>query len=746
MSSTFGARKGLAESPFRHTMSAPSQPPRISCLQVADIELPREVDGLLELAYNLWWTWTPTARHLFASITPETWARYRNPVELLLNFDRTNWEGVLQRDAFGPAYDGVLREFKAYVDPQRPTWFSQRFADYDGGPIAYFSMEYGIHQSLAVYSGGLGVLSGDHCKSASDLGLPFVAVGLAYRRGYFRQAVDADGFQQHHFPEYDFTRLPLRPALDGGGRRVTVQVPLPGRQVAVRVWLAQVGRVPLLLLDTDIAANDPADRPISGVLYVRGREMRLAQETVLGIGGVKALTALGIRPAAWHINEGHSALLQVERLRQALEKGGEPAAVLKSLARTTAFTTHTPVAAGNEQFDRHMAEPYLEAAAPAGVEAHELLDLGRADHDEPNQPLNLTALALRTSSYANGVSRLNGEVADRMWRHLSPGAPAEEPLVDAITNGVHIPTWLGLELRTLLRGHLGTTWYEDLLGTEAWEKVAEISDKEIWDAHQGQKERLLRFTRARMRKQYGRHGRSPGELREIAKMFRADALTIGFARRFATYKRAGLLFSDLHRVRQLLDHAERPVQIFLAGKAHPADRAGQDLIRHLVQLSREPDLKGRVVFLENYDMRVARMLVQGCDVWLNTPRRPLEASGTSGQKAAINGLLNLSILDGWWPEGWDGENGFAFGSEEPAADEWEQDQEDALALYHTLEEEVVPAYFERDEDGLPRAWIGRMRRAMTTIGPRFSSSRMVRDYVEKAYMPLARGDGEPLVG
>jgi len=504
--------------------------------------------------------------------------------------------------------------------------------------------------------------------------------------------------------------------------------------------------VPVLLLDTDISANDPADRPISGVLYVRGREMRLAQETVLGVGGAKALAALDIEPGVWHINEGHSALLQVERLRQALEEGGaSPSAALKSLSLTTAFTTHTPVAAGNEQFDRQLAEEYLAAIAPPGVGTQELLDLGRADHDEPDQPLNLTALALRTSAYANGVSRLNGQVADRMWRHISPGTPAEEPLVDAITNGVHVPTWLGIELRNLLRRQLGSNWYEELLGPEAWQQVAEIPDEELWGAHQAQKERLLRFTRSRLREQYGRHGLPPSELREVAELFRADALTIGFARRFATYKRAGLLFSDLHRVRHLLDHAERPVQVFLAGKAHPADRPGQDLIRHIVQLSREPDLKGRVVFLENYDIRVARMMVQGCDVWLNTPRRLLEASGTSGQKAAINGVLNLSILDGWWPEGWDGENGFAFGSEEPSYDEWKQDQEDALALYHTLEEEVVPDYYERDEGGLPRAWIARMRRAITTIGPRFSSSRMVRDYAEKAYMPLARGSGEPLV-
>ncbi len=726
-------------------MSRAAAPPQISCLQVADIQLPAEADRLYDLAYNFWWSWTPAARHLFASVAPAAWSRYRNPVELLLNFDRNQWEAVLDHDGFLNSYGAVLRDLDRYMDPERPTWFSRRFAGYDGGPIAYFSMEYGIHQSLAIYSGGLGVLSGDHCKSASDLGLPFVAVGLLYRRGYFQQAIDADGFQQHIYPEYDFRRLPVRPALDGRGRPVVVQVPLPGRQVAAQVWLAQVGRVPLLLLDTDIPENDPADRPITGVLYVRGREMRLVQETVLGIGGVKALAALGIEPAVWHINEGHSALLQMERLRRSLAGGADSEPALAELTRTTAFTTHTPVPAGNEQFDRHLAAAYVTAAAPPGVDADWLMDLGRADHGEPGQPFNLTAFALRTSAYANGVSRLNGEVADRMWRHLRPETPAEEPVVDAITNGVHVPTWLGLEMRELLQRLLGGDWYEALLSPEGWRQVEEVVDGELWEAHQAQKKRLLRFTRSRLREQYARHGRSPGELRRVAEMFRSDVLTIGFARRFATYKRAGLLFSDLVRLRQLLSHAERPVQVFLAGKAHPADRPGQELIQHIFKLSQEPDLAGRVVFLENYDMRVARMLVQGCDVWLNTPRRPHEASGTSGQKAAVNGVLNLSILDGWWPEGWDGENGWAFGSESASDEDSRQDQEDALALYRTLEEEVVPAYYERDADGLPRAWVARMKRAMATVGPRFSSSRMVRDYAEKAYLPLAVGSEEPIV-
>ncbi len=702
-------------------------PIKISALQVADIELPSEVEGLADLAYNLWWTWTPAARRLFATVSPAIWTRYRNPVELLLGADRHAWEALLEDDAFTAAYGSVMGDFGRYMDPERPTWVDRQLGGWPGGPVAYFSMEYGLHQTLAIYSGGLGVLSGDHTKSASDLGLPFVGVGLLYRRGYFQQAIDAEGVQQHIYPEYDFRRLPVRPALDARGREVTVEVPLPGRKVAVKVWLAQVGRVPLLLLDTDIPANEPADRPISWVLYVRGRQMRLMQELVLGLGGVRALAALGVEPGVWHINEGHSALLQVERLRRLLATEAVPLEeALARLAARTAFTTHTPVAAGNEEFDRRLAGECLAVAAPPGVDSERLLDLGRADHDEPGQPFNMTAFALRTCGFANGVSRLNGEVADRMWRHLAPGLEPEQPLIESITNGVHLPTWLGLELQQQLERRLGAEWWERLQDDEAWSWVEEIPDEELWAAHRAQKERLMRFTRSRVWEQAGRHGRSPGELRQIANRFPADTLTIGFARRFATYKRARLLFSDLHRLRQLLANPERPVQVFLAGKAHPADRPGQELIQHIYRLSQESELAGRVVFLENYDMRVGRMLVQGTDVWLNTPRRPLEASGTSGQKAAMNGVLNLSVLDGWWPEGFDGSNGWAISGGEGVEEEERQDQEDSLALYRALEEEVVPLYYRRGEDGLPREWIARMKRAIATVGPRFSSGRMVR--------------------
>ena len=720
-------------------MSDPNRRIKIQCRQVADIELPREVERLYDLAYNLWWSWKPEARQLFSSIKVDSWARYRNPVNLLLNVERTQWEQLVSSDAFMGSYSRVIQDFERYMNGLE-TWFDRRHPEYDGGPVAYFSMEYGLDQSLAIYSGGLGVLSGDHCKSASDLGLPFVGVGLLYRSGYFNQAIDADGFQQHIYPDYDFNRLPVRPAMDERGRDVVVGIPLPGREVKAKVWVAQVGRVPILLLDTDLPTNDPADRPIAKVLYVRGREMRLVQEMVLGVGGVKALEALGIEPGVWHINEGHSALLQLERMRRAIaSERFDFEAALSRIGENVAFTTHTPVPAGNEQFAPDLATRYLDLwAEPLGTSSDRLLKVGHPDHGEPDQPFNLTAFALRTSRFANGVSRLNAEVADRMWRHLFDEPAPEEPVIQPITNGIHLPTWLGSELQDLFALRLGAGWQETLLDPKAWEFVYELSNEELWAAHQSQKERLLRFSRSRLLEQYARHGRPPSKLREVSVFFSDEALTIGFARRFATYKRAGLLFSDLHRIRGIVRNADRPVRILLAGKAHPADRPAQELIQHLYRLSQEADMEGRVAFIENYNMRVGRMLVQGVDLWLNTPRRPYEASGTSGQKAAVNGVLNCSILDGWWPEGFDGDNGWAIGSEETVAEEWVQDQNDANSLYSTLEERVLPTYYERDEQGLPIRWIDMMKRSIASIGARFSASRMVREYTDRAYTPLVR--------
>jgi starch phosphorylase len=704
---------------------------RIPTLQVADIELPPEMERLRDLAYDLWWSWSPLATRLFTWIDPDHWRRYHNPVQLLINVEPHHWQRLLGDPEFLRTYDSVIQALDEYRT--RPRWFDPHASELPG-PIGYFSMEFGIHESLGVYSGGLGVLSGDHCKAASDLGVPLVGVGLLYRSGYFRQTVDADGFQQHIYPDYDFARLPVLPVEAPSGGVLTVPVDLPGRVVQAAVWKAQVGLVPVLMLDTDIPLNDPADRPITGILYVRGREMRLCQEIVLGVGGVRALRALGIGPAVWHLNEGHVAFLNLERARERVRRGDGLGDALKDLAKNAVFTTHTPVPAGNETFDRDLVRRYLGPwTQEVGCDAEAALSLGTE-----NGMFNLTALAIRLSSSVNGVSKLHGQVSSAMWRHLWPDGP-ESP-VGHVTNGVHTESWIGPEMRGLYARYVHPHWEQHLLEPEQWERAADIPDADLWAAHRSQKERLIRFVRERVRVQSARHGQSPDALRTVEALLDPRALTIGFARRFATYKRAVLILSDLERLKPLLLDEGRPLQMIFAGKAHPADRQGQDFIRQLVLLT-QGDLRGKLVFIEDYDMEVGRMMVQGCDVWLNTPRRPQEASGTSGQKCPINGGINLSILDGWWVEGYQGNNGWAIGDEDPEASTETQDKEDASSLYTLLEKEIVPLFFEKATDGLRRKWIQVMKASIKTVVPQFSAHRMVRDYVEKTYLPAASRRG-----
>jgi starch phosphorylase len=709
---------------------------RIACLSVADIKLPREVSKLYELAYNFWWAWTPMARRLFSTIDTVAWGRYRNPVDLLIGLDPSCWEPLINSETFMNTYATVISEFERYMNGRDRCWAS---SSGEGGlsedsPVAYFCMEFGVHECLPIYSGGLGLLAGDQLKAASDLCLPLVGVGMLYRRGYFRQTIDADGHQQHIYPMLDFSRLPVRPAASPTGRPVLVSVDLPGRQVSAKVWVAQVGRVPLLLLDTDIIENDPADRPISGILYVRGRAMRLVQEFVLGIAGVRALRALDISPAVWHLNEGHSGFLQVERMRE-LMQGDVPSfeEVVRRIARTTVFTTHTPVPAGNEIFDRSQVRPYLDGAGTGpNLDTETLLRLGDAGPGGSDGSFNLTAFVLRTSGSNNGVSALHGRVSNDMWRPILSETGADP--IRSVSNGVHTPTWLGPLMLNLFNRTLGPGWNDRLFDTERWDLIEQIPDQELWEAHNAQKDRLAGFVRASLLGQYARHGGSPDSLRELRDWFAPQSLTIGFARRFATYKRLQLLFSDLDRLRRLLADSARPVQIVLAGKAHPADRPGQELVKYLFGLSQSPDLRGKVFFLEDYDIRVARAMLRGADLWLNTPRRPQEASGTSGMKAALNGALNLSVLDGWWPEGFDGSNGWAIGPDRDAhGDEENRDREDALSLYTQLEQEIIPTYYDRDGHGVPVRWVRMMKRSIATIMSRFSAQRMVKQYAEQAY-------------
>ncbi len=710
----------------------------IETLPGAEVDLPGEVARLYDLAYNLWWTWSPSAHLLFSAIDPARWVRTRNPVELLLGVEPHMWDPLLQNESFMSGYHTVIGEFDRYLAGLDTSWFHKTYPSFSGGPVAYLSTEFGWHECLGIYSGGLGILSGDHCKSASDLGIPFVGVGLMYRRGYFRQTVDADGRQQHFYPDYDLRRLPLRPVAGPGGKPLQVHLDLPGRRIQIRVWKAAVGRVPVLLLDSDVRENDPADRPITSILYVHGREMRLCQEMVLGVGGYRALLASGVAPSVWHLNEGHSALVSFERVRRAMEgEGLDFDAAVAKIAKTSVFTTHTPVPAGNETFELPLAHDYAEAWG-AGLTGgtSPFVDLGR--DAAGSSVFNMTVLAMRTSSRINGVSKLHARVAEEMWKHLFPGGEDASTRIGSITNGVHIPTWMGPEMGAMLRRRLGDDFGQRVLDPGFADEVLAIPDDDIWDAHKAQKARLLTLARERVLQQLARHGRSPEDLRRVQTLLAPDVLTLGFARRFATYKRAELIFRDLDRLKTIMKSTTRPVQILFAGKAHPADQPGQDVLRRIFTASMSADLWGHVVLLENYDMRVARFLVQGVDVWVNTPRRPLEASGTSGMKAAANGALNLSVLDGWWAEGYDPAFGFAIGRAHDYRDFESQDAEDAESLYRVLADEVAATYYDRDASGSPHAWIGRMKRSIARLAPRFSTERMVRDYAVRAYLPAMR--------
>ncbi len=710
----------------------------IETTPVADIRVPDEVSRLRELSYNLWWSWTPRARRFFSTINDNLWATYRNPVQLLINIEPHQWERLISNGgAFMSDYRRVIRDFDRYMAAES-TPFKTQYPDYAGGPVAYFSTEFGLHESLGIYCGGLGVLSGDHAKAASDFGLPFVGIGILYRKGYFRQSIDPDGRQHHIFQDFDFYRLPLRPLQSSSGHRLIVTVDLPGRQVQCLVWELKVGRVNLYLLDTDIPENDVADRPITSQLYVRGREMRLCQELVLGLGGVQVIKELGLEPAVWHMNEGHSAFLAIQRLRNMLQAGRSWDEATKTIQHDTVFTTHTPVPAGNEVFDVGLVEKYMAPYADAmNVDKQRLIAMGLSYPDGGGQPFNLTALAIRMSRKVNGVSKLHGEVSSHMWHHLFPGKSAKDKPVKHVTNGVHVATWLGHDMRTLIEEELGMDWNEHLADPDYWARVRDLPADELWAAHGHQKERMVKLVRTRLVQQFARHGKSPDEMREVGRLLDPNVLTIGFARRFATYKRAGLIFRDYNRLRAICSNPERPVQFIFSGKAHPADQPGQELVRDIVNLAFHSDLAGKIFFLEDYEIRVARHLVQGVDVWLNTPRRPREASGTSGMKAAMNGAPNLSIADGWWPEAFNGKNGWLISDGQEFDNEDMQDHEDAVSFYEIMEQHVVPSYYSERRDGVPQKWVEIMQESMATIIPAFSAARMLQDYTRDFYMPVA---------
>ncbi|HEY63119.1 MAG TPA: glycosyltransferase family 1 protein [Caldilineae bacterium] len=699
--------------------------------------VPERIGRLNELAYNLWWIWHPKAQALYRLLDPELWEQVdHNPVKLLREVmqDRLNWAAA--DPDYLALYDKVMGDLDAYMHPSS-TWFSQQHPDSQDELIAYFSAEFGLHEALPIYSGGLGVLSGDHCKTASDLGIPLVGVGFLYPQGYFRQLIDASGWQQARYEKINFSEVPARPALDANGQQIMISVELPGRTIYARVWHFQVGRVSLYLLDTDVAQNAPADRELFARLYAGDKEMRISQEVMLGIGGVRALRALGLHPTVWHMNEGHSAFLVLERVRELIAQGVPFAAACEAVKASTVFTTHTPVPAGHDAFGFDLMDRYFGHFWPQlGIDRETFLNLGRYDYPWGPQ-FSMTVLALRMSGRRNGVSQLHGAVSRRMWQSLWPGTPVEEVPIGAITNGIHVESWLAPEMAALYDRYLPPDWRDRLEDPETWKAILEIPDEELWMTHVRLKHEMIDFIRDRVRRQRLRHGSSMSQVAAAAELLDPNALTIGFARRFATYKRATLIFWDLDRLRGLLNNPNRPVQIIFAGKAHPADDPGKKLIQQIHQLSQQADFLGRIIFVEDYDLNIARHLVQGVDLWLNTPRRPNEASGTSGQKAAINGLLNCSTLDGWWPEGYNGANGWAFGETRELSDPQAQDEADALALYAVLEHEVIPLFYERDEAGVPRGWVRRMKEAIRSVTPRFNTRRMLREYLQEMYLPTA---------
>jgi starch phosphorylase len=701
--------------------------------------LPERLQPLQILAHNLWWSWNADAVALFRRINPDLFeALDHSPIRLLGATPQDRLEELARDDAFLAHMERVFAALQHYL--QAPTWFSQNYPQDQHLWVAYFSAEFGIHESIPVYSGGLGVLAGDHLKSASDLGIPLCGMSLMYREGYFRQYLNAEGWQQERYPENDFFTLPLQPVNNNVGQPIIVTAPLPGREVKLRVWRVQVGRVFLYLLDANIPENSPEDRAITAQLYGGDQHMRIQQEIVLGIGGIRALKVMGKMPTVVHMNEGHAAFTTLERIRLLMEEYQvDLDAALEVVKAGSCFTTHTPVPAGNDAFPLDMVEYYLkDYLQKLGIDRRRLAELGRQHPANENEPFGMTVLALKLANISNAVSQLHGVVTRKMWKDLWPALPVSEIPIIHITNGVHTQSWLSPEIASLYDRYLGIQWVEKPTDFAIWRRVEQIPDAELWRTHERARERLVAFARQRVKAQLKRRGSPPSEIAAADEVLDPDALTIGFARRFATYKRGDLVFRNPERLAQLVNNKDRPVQFIFSGKAHPRDQGGKELIQRVVHFSRRTEFRRRVVFIEDYDMNVARHMIQGVDVWLNNPRRPLEASGTSGMKAAANGGLNLSILDGWWCEGYDGDNGWAIGAGEEYTDLTYQDEVESRALLEIIENDIVPIFYRRSADGLPREWIRRMKRGILTLVPFFNTNRMLEEYTQKCYLPSHR--------
>ncbi|MBE9506655.1 MAG: alpha-glucan family phosphorylase [Chloroflexi bacterium] len=698
---------------------------------------PPRIARLEELAYNFWWSWHREARDLFKMLDYPLWrSTGHNPVKMMLEVSPERLEELAADPTFLRHYDAVLMALDADLSNGH-LWFPAQYPDLMARPVAYFSAEFGLHQSLPIYAGGLGVLAGDHCKEASDIGLPFVAVGFLYEMGYFRQSVSADGWQEAIYPRFKPEEVAIRETFRDDGELLYVPVEVGERIVNLQVWHVQAGRTNLYLMDADNDLNAPWDRELTARVYGGDQEVRIQQEIVLGIGGMQVLQALGIDPLVFHLNEGHSAFLVLERARGLVEAGRSFDEARQAVRATTVFTTHTPVPAGHDVFPFHLVEKYFHDYWPRlGLSREQFLELG--SHEGDRQGFNMTVLPLRMCEQCNGVSKLHGEVSRRMWQSVWPDRPVDEVPISHVTNGIHVPAWIGEAMNKIYRKYLGPDWIERHDDTALWERILDVPDGELWAAHLHLKRKLMTLIRERARRYYVAGERVPEQILSAGTFLDPDALVIGFARRFATYKRATLIFHDFERLKRLLHDRYRPVQFVFAGKAHPADEGGKRLMQHVYKVAKAPVIGGRIAFIEDYDLQVARYLVQGVDVWLNTPRCPHEASGTSGQKAAANGIPNLSMLDGWWAEGYNGANGWAIESGQTCDDPAVQDRADAEALYRLLENEVVPLFYKRDADDVPRGWVQVMKEAIRTAVPVFCTRRMVKEYAERFYVPAAR--------
>lgn len=700
-------------------------------------ELPDCVKKLEDIANNLWWSWNVDSLKLFKMIDDNLWVKVKNnPVKFLQEVSHSKVDKACSNPEFMDKYYQISKRFEDYMNPHT-TWFSENFPDKKDNIAAYFSAEYGLDEILPVYSGGLGVLSGDHCKTASDLGLPFVAIGLLYRQGYFNQYINNEGWQETSFAEQIMSELPIKPAVGPDGKEVIISIDFPGRTLFAKVWEVKVGRISIYMLDTKVDANNPDDRDLTARLYGGDQEMRISQEIILGIGGIKALDALGIKPTIYHMNEGHSSFLGLELIRRLIqEKGLSFKAAKEVVSACTVFTTHTPVPAGNDVFPLNLIDKYFSNYWPSlGINRHEFLDLGLRIGPDAPQVFNMTVLALKIAGKKNGVSELHGAVSRNIFSDIWPNVPEEEIPISHVTNGIHTSTWLDTGFKFLFDRYFGADWENRIHDQGMWDRIYDIPDEEIWNIHMDQKKNLIEMIRRRLKEQKSRHGVSPDNLRQISSYLDPSALTIGFARRFATYKRANLIFRNIDRLINIANDTQRPVQIIFSGKAHPADKPAHELIKQIYDYTNRPELQGKVVLLENYNMNAARYLVHGVDVWLNNPRRPLEASGTSGQKTAVNGIMNFSILDGWWIEGYNRNNGWAIGEDKYYQNYDHQDDADSESLYSILENEIIPLYYDRDDRGIPVGWVRVMKESMRSIGRAFSTVRMLHDYINDFYVP-----------